>query len=204
MLLINISSKDSRARREALLSDSESGFTLLEMVIAMLLMLIGLLALASAIGFAFMVSNKGRNITNTKLLVTSVLEQMETLRNTKQLTFEQISNVGAVDNTGAARPFTGFPTDFQPISPNPGPDGIMCTDDDLIEPGADGLYGTNDDINNQSLAPSGYSRRIVITRLSPSMKRIEVTLRYPGDAGDFQTRVGVSYLNDDARGNFRP
>lgn len=199
-----MSNKDSGAGRQAQLRNSESGFTLLEMVAAMLIMLIGLLALASAIGFAFMVSNKGRNITNTKLLVTSVLEQMETLRNTRQLTFEQISNVGAVDNTGAARPFTGFPVDFQPISQNPGPDGILGTDDDLIEAGSDGLYGTNDDVNNPSLAPPGYSRRIAITRLSPSMKRVEVTVRYPGDVGDFQTRVGVSYLNDDARGNLRP
>jgi prepilin-type N-terminal cleavage/methylation domain-containing protein len=184
---------------------SESGFTLIEMVIAMLLMLVGLLALASAVGYALMVSNKGRNITNSKLLVVSVLEQMETVRNTRRLTFGQISNVGGVDNTGATREFNGFPTDFRPVTNSVGPDGILGTDDDLVVPGPDGVYGTSDDRTDQTLAsPAGYSRQIIITRLSSELKRIQVTLRYPGNTGDVQTRVGVSYLNNDARGNFLP
>src|SRR5437870_2634913 len=91
----------------------ESGVTILEMVVAMLLLTIGLLGLAASIGFAVTVSNRGRNLTNTKLLVVSLLEQMETLRNTQELTFDQIANVGSVDNTGATRNFAGFPTGFQ-------------------------------------------------------------------------------------------
>src|SRR5256885_2866992 len=74
--------------------NSESGVTILEMVVAMLVLTVGLLGLAASIGYAVTVSNKGRNITNTKLLVVSCLEQMETLRNTQQLTFAQIANVG--------------------------------------------------------------------------------------------------------------
>src|SRR6266566_6811188 len=72
----------------------ESGVTILEMVVAMLVLTVGLLGLAASIGYAVTVSNKGRNITNTKLLVVSCLEQMETLRNTQQLSFAQIANVG--------------------------------------------------------------------------------------------------------------
>lgn len=182
----------------------EAGFSLIEMVVALLIMLIGLLALASAIGYAFMVSNKGRNITNSKLLVVSVLEQMETLRNTKQLTFGQISNAGSVDNTGATQTFAGFPTTFEPVSSNPGPDGMFGTSDDLIDAGPDGKYGTADDFTNQSLARPGFSRKIIITSLSTNLKKIEVTLRFPGDRGETQTRTGVSYLNNDARSNYRP
>lgn len=183
---------------------SEAGFSLIEMVMAMLLMLIGLLALASVVGYAFMVSNKGRNITNSKLLVVSILEQMETLRNTRQLSFGQINNTGAVNNNGAAQPFGGFPVEFQPVSPNPGPDGIFGTGDDLVDAGTDGNYGTPDDFTNQLLAHPGYSRQIIITPLNPDLKRIQVTLRYPGDKGKIYTKVGVSYLNNDVRGNFRP
>jgi len=183
---------------------SEDGGTLLEMTIAMLLLTIGLLAVASSISYAFMVSNKGRNITNSKLLVVSILEQMETLRNTKQLTFGQISNAGAVDNTGATQSFSGFPTGFQPVSINPGPDGIFGTGDDLIDPGSGGVYGDGNDVTNTGWAISGYTREIVITSLSSNLKRIQVTLKYPGDRGQMETRVGVSYLNNDARSNFLP
>src|SRR5678816_2199471 len=73
-------------------SNSSAGFTLLETVVAMVILSTALLGVASAIGYALMVSNSGRGVTNTKLLVVSVLEQMETLRNNGQLTFGQIAN----------------------------------------------------------------------------------------------------------------
>lgn len=183
---------------------SEDGFTLIEMVVAMLIMLIGLLALASAIGYAFMASNRGRNITNTKLLIVSILEQMETLRNTQQLTFGQISNTGSVDNTGATTNFNGFPTTFQPVSLDPGPDGILGTTDDLVGPGPDGIYGTADDATDPTKAVAGYSRQILITSLSTNLKRIQVTLQYPDSAGVMRTQVGVSYLNNDSHDNYHP
>lgn len=199
---------NSRSRRAALRrgSKSEAGVTILEMVVAMLLLTVGLLALAASIGYAVTVSNKGRNLTNSKLLVVSLLEQMETLRNTKQLTFGQIANQGAVDNTGATRNFVGFPTEFQLLSINPGPDGIFGTGDDLINPGPDNIYGTADDYTDPSWAvPGQYSRQITITQLggNPNLKRIQVTLRYPDAGGQFRDLVGVSYLNNDTRSNFR-
>src|SRR5438876_6155711 len=114
---------DSNLGRAALRKHlrSDAGVTILEMVVAMLLLTIGLLGLAAAIGYAVTVSNKGRNLTNSKLLVVSLLEQMETLRNTQELTFGQIANAGAVDNTNATRNFSGFPVGFAPLSINPGP-----------------------------------------------------------------------------------
>ena len=183
---------------------SESGVTILEMVIAMLILTVGLLGLAAAIGYAVTVSNRGRNVTNTKLLVVSLLEQMETLRNTRELTFGQIANAGDVDNTGATRTFSGFPTGFEQLSINPGPDGIFGTSDDLTSPGPDNVYGTADDIaNNSAWGVPGFTRRIRITNLNPNLKRVEVTLRYPDSGGKIRDLVGVSYLNNDTRSNFR-
>jgi competence protein ComGC len=201
---ISMSNKSSRLTASKFSLRSESGVTLIEMTIALLIIMIGLLALASAIGYALAVSNKGRNVTNTKLMVVSVLEQMETLRNTKQLTFGQIANTGEVDNLGSMNDFEGFETDFQPVSSNPGPDGIFGTGDDLVEPGSDGIYGTNDDTLNEALARPGYTREIVITPLTDDLKRIEVTLRYPGTPGQWETISGISYLNNDAHSNFLP
>jgi type II secretory pathway pseudopilin PulG len=198
---------NSNSRRAALRKHlrSEAGVTILEMVVAMLILTVGLLGLAAAIGYAVTVSNKGRNLTNSKLLVVSLLEQMETLRNTKELTFGQIANQGSVDNAGATRSFAGFPTGFQPLSINPGPDGIFGTDDDLINPGPDNIYGTADDFTDATWGVPGYSRQITITQLggNPNLKRIQVTLRYPDAAGQMRDLVAVSYLNNDTRSNFR-
>jgi hypothetical protein len=179
---------------------------MLEMVVALVILMVGLLTLASAVGYAMMVSNRGRNITNTKLLVASVLEQMENLRNTKELTFGQIANTGSplLDATGATRTFSGFQTGFQKVSSVPGPDGIYGTTDDLADAGPDATFGTPDDTTNESLARAGIYREIVITEVpgNTNLRKIQVTIRYPGGDGIERRISGVSYLNNDARSNF--
>ena len=200
---VHMLNNQSRRQPQRKQLHSESGVTILEMVVAMLILTVGLLGLAASIGYAVTVSNKGRNLTNSKLLVVSLLEQMETLRNTEQLTFGQISNTGQVDDSGALKPFIGFPTAFQPLSINPGPDGIFGTSDDLISPGPDNIYGNSDDIVDSSWEVKSYQRQISITKLSNNLKRIQVTVRYPDAGGKLRDMVGVSYLNNDTRSNFR-
>lgn len=203
---MSASSLSERARPHAAPGSRgpEAGFTLLEISVSMVVLMIGLMTLSAAIGYALSISNRGGKVTNTKLMIVSILEQMETLRNTKQLTFGQISNEGQVDNTGAERPFAGFPTTFAPVSTEPGPDGLFGTGDDLINAGPDGVYGTEDDFTDNSLARDGYSRKITITPLSDNLKRIEVTLTFAGSHGKVETMSGVGYLNNDARANFVP
>jgi type II secretory pathway pseudopilin PulG len=199
--------RNNHSRRTALREQrrSESGITILEMVVSMMILTIGLLGLAAAIGYAVTVSNKGRNVTNSKLLVVSILEQTETLRNTSQLTFGQIANTGQQNNTGATRAFGGFPDTFMPVSINPGPDGIWGTDDDLRNPGnyPGAVYGDGDDFDDPTWAAAGFSRQILITNLNSDLKRVQVTLRYPDVNGQTQQLVGVSYLNNDDRTTFR-
>jgi len=182
---------------------SDAGFSLLEMVVAITLLTIGLLAVAAAIGYAAVASNHGRAITNTKLLVVSILEQTETLRNSGQLTFGQIANVGDVDNTGASRAFVGFQPGFQQVSNNPGPDGIFGTADDLVDAGVDGIFGTGDDFVNPAFAVLGVVRRIQITSLGATLKKVEVTVEYPVSGGRKQLSA-ISYLNDNSRSNYVP
>ena len=183
---------------------SDAGFTLLEMVIAISILTVGLLGTAAAIGYGLMASNRGRTITNTKLMVASALEQMETLRDNGNLTFGQIANVGNVDNTGADAAFNGFPATFLPVTADPGPDGIYGTADDLISPGPDGVYGTADDVTDPSRAIVGVQRRITITDLSGTLKRIQVDVTYFTPNGKTAQLTGVSYLNDDAHSNYLP
>jgi len=183
-----------------------AGFTLLETIIAMLVLMIGMLGLASAISMSLMVSNRGRTVTNSKLLIVSALEQMEMLRNTGQLTYGQIANAGdpgLLNPPPGAMPFNGFPNTFLRVSVNPGPDGIFGTNDDLLDPGPNGIYGDGNDFTNPALAREGFERQILITNLSQTLKRIQVTLRYPSSNGQVVTQQGVSYLNDDDNSNFR-
>ncbi len=182
---------------------SACGFSLLETVIAVTLLAVGLLGVASAIGYAMMASNRGRSITNAKLLAVSILEQMETLRDTGNLTFGQIANVGQVDNTRAPKNFVGFQAGSQQVSTNPGPDGIFGTADDLIDAGPDRIFGTVDDYINPAFAIVGVTRQIQITSLSSSFKKVQVTINYPTSGGARQF-IAVSYLNDNSNATFIP
>lgn len=192
-MLTNIKSNHSHAthnrRRHA-----EGGFSLLEMVVAMVILTIGLLGVASAIGYSLMASNRGRGVTNSKMLVISILEQIETLRNTRELAFEEISNTQVAGSS-----FTGFPYNpavFRPVSTEPGRDGIFGTADDLW-----GASGTTDIM---SKARPGVTRQIEIIDFpsNPYLKKIKVTLRYSTGDGKQRDLVGISYLNDDSRGTY--
>jgi prepilin-type N-terminal cleavage/methylation domain-containing protein len=172
---------------------SAGGFSLLEMVIAMFILSIGLLAVAQAISYSLMASNRGRGVTNAKMLIVSMLEQMETLRDTGQLHFNEISNSQVAGST-----FTGFPATFQPVSTVPGADGIFGTADDLIDP-ATGQ-------TNNAFARPGVSRKVIITTLPDNdyLKKIEVTLRYSPNGGEMKELVCYGYLNDNEHGNYIP
>jgi prepilin-type N-terminal cleavage/methylation domain-containing protein len=185
------------------LQSPECGFSLLEMVVAITLLTIGLLGVASAIGYAIVASNHGRSITNTKLLAVSMLEQMETLRDTNNLTFGQIANVGHVDDHGAVKVFAGFQPGFQQVSTNPGPDGIFGTADDLIDAGQDGNFGTVDDFVNPNFALVGVTRQVQITDLSAKLKKIQVTVDYAVTGGT-KHLVVTGYLSDNSTSSYIP
>ena len=182
---------------------SEDGFSLLEMVVAMTILTVGLLGVASAIGYAIVASNHGRSVTNTKLLAMSMLEQMETLRDTNNLTFGQIANVGQVNNAGATKVFAGFQPGFQQVSINPGPDGIFGTADDLIDAGTDGIFGTVDDFINPNFALVGVTRQVQITSLSAKLRKIQVTVGYSVNGVTKQLLV-TGYLNDNSTASYIP
>jgi prepilin-type N-terminal cleavage/methylation domain-containing protein len=176
---------------------NESGFTLLEAVVAIAILTIGLVGTAAAVTYALQFSAISQNVTKSKLLLMASVEQIESLRNSRRLEYKQIANVGAVNNTDTVNTFSGFGTDFQPIFETPGADGVFGTADDSTSAGADGNYGTADDVPAQAMPQ--YMRQIIITQLSGSIKKVQVTVRYPGKGDTLGEITGVSYLNDDAR-----
>lgn len=160
----------------------ESGFTLIEVIIAILILTFGLLSLVAAVTAAVNYTVTSRYVTETKLRVAESLEQIESLRNTDKLTFRQIANVGSVINDDAAADFAGFSTGFQPITGN-GADGIAGTPDDLV--------GSN--------PQTSYRRRITITDLNIHLKRVQIDVQFHSPSGGLVNMTGISYLNDDRR-----
>jgi type II secretory pathway pseudopilin PulG len=180
-------------------SKNESGFTLIEAVAAIFVMTIALVGTAAAITYALEYSTLSRNATNAKLVISSMIEQVESLRNTRRLQFKQIANIADVDNTDAVNNFSGFLTGFREISSSNGPDGVDGTADDLLDDGADNTYGTADDFVNPALARGGFKREVVVTELSAFVKKVEIKVQYTASAGKIGELRGVCYLNNDSR-----
>lgn len=179
---------------------SENGFTLVEVVVAILILTIGLMGTVAAITYALQFTTLSKNLSNAKLLIVTTIEEVESLRNTRRLEYKQIGNVGNVDNTDSPNPFGGFSSGFNPVSTSSGTDGVNGTNDDLSSAvGADGKWGTSDDTLDSSRVRGGYSRQIEITTLTTTLKKIEVKVRYPASNGAIGEIRGVSYLNDEAR-----
>lgn len=179
-----MSNKSITAQKPPISPRNESGFTLIEAIVAILILTIGLVGTAAAITYALQYSAISRNVTKAKLLVVASFEEIESLRNSRRLDYKQIANAGGVDNTNVANLFDGFSTEFRVIP---------------RDPGTDGVYGTADDIADADTAKNGYSRQITITNVSASIKRVQVRVRYPGTGGTTGEITGVCYLNDEAR-----
>lgn len=153
----------------------ESGFTLIEVTIAMIMLMVGVLALAGGIALG------ARQITGSQdqlLASERAAEAAETVfkaRDSRVLQWARIKNVlGASGNDAGV--FLDGP---QPIK-DPGADGLINTADDgalmtMVKPGPDGLLGTPDDI---SVPYFGFTREIEIRDISPTLRQIRVIVRY--------------------------
>ncbi len=177
----------------------QDGFSLIEAVVAIFIMTVGLIGTAAALGYAIHYGSISRNVTGAKSIIFAQIEEIEALRNSRRLDFKQIANVGGVDNSNTPALFNGFSSGYKELSLNPGPDGVNGTDDDLRDKGPDGVYGTGDDFDNPELVRSGFTREIIITNLSGTMKKVEIRVRYLGSGGTVGEIAGVCYLNDEAR-----
>jgi prepilin-type N-terminal cleavage/methylation domain-containing protein len=180
---------------------NQNGFSLLEAIVALLIISIALMGTAASLSYAFEYGTTSRTVGSARLAIVSTLEEIESLRNTHRLTFLQLANVSDVDNTDAKNPFNGFSENFKAISLNPGFDGVFGTDDDLKEAGPDAILGNADDIENPALARGGYMRKISIAPLplDPKIKKVVVTIRYFSTGGKVSQVSGIAYINDESR-----
>lgn len=152
-----------------------AGFSLLEALVALVVLTVGLLGLAQAfyLGMRHMSTSSANLVAREK--AREAVESVHTARDTRTITWAQIRNVsaGGVFLDGA-----------QPLNAA-GADGLVNTADDaaaglevLRDPGPDGVLGTADDIVTPLV---GFTRQVQIVELNPvnpELRQIVVTITY--------------------------
>lgn len=189
--------KNWQRNRNRFLNSSQNGFSLIEVLVSMVVLMIGFIALLGVFAMAISTTKTSQEDLIAKQLASEAMESIFTARNTAQLGW------GQIDNTSNGGSFV----DDQPWYPIdlPGADGIVGTKDDgpaevLNEPGPDGIMGTSDDI----AAPlTNFQRNITISTVNdsnnnpiPSLRDVTVTIKYTTPGFKFpKTYVLTSYIS---------
>jgi len=155
----------------------ERGFTLVEVLIATVVMVIGLLSVAYGLGLGVAVIQTSTQETIARQKAREAMEDVFAARDDARITFAQVCNIG----TGPSCIFVNGLTSLT----TPGPDGIVNTaDDGAVEtvtlPGPDGILGTADDVTASLV---GYQRSIQVTQITSILSKITVTITYTTPQG---------------------
>lgn len=161
----------------------DAGFSLLEIMVALSILMVGLLSLAQVFYYGLAIAGTSSAQLIAREKAREAIESVHTARDTRVITWAQIRNAAAPDcgawpatvpNGGGA--FLNGEQDLLAA----GPDGLVQTADDDGEemtPGPDNTLGTADDVPLE-----GYTREIVICDVTgnANLRQIVVTIRYPG------------------------
>ena len=168
----------------------QQGFTLLEVMIAVVVLVIGLVGTLGVFTYGVQAMQFAQEDVIAKQKAREALESIYGARNTSQLTYNLIQNV----SSGGV-----FLDGWQPLRVA-GNDGIIGTADDgavetLHLPGPDGVYGTADDVFTPL---SNFQRQIQITTvpipgggINPDVRQVAVTVQY--NAGGFMGGAARTY-----------
>jgi prepilin-type N-terminal cleavage/methylation domain-containing protein len=180
---------------------AERGFSLLEVIISMAILTVGLVSLLGVFGLAMASTMTSQEDMIAKQLANESYESIVTARNTSQISWDDIQNVGSTNCPNSGASSCGiFLSNTNPIY-NSGVDGIFGTSDDsaageetLKEPGADGIYGTSDDVQ---IPLTGFQRTIQISttydqnnNAIASLRGVTVTVQYYTS----QTKLPKTYV----------
>jgi Tfp pilus assembly protein PilV len=168
-----------RKRHQTPAQSRQQGFALLETLIAIVVLMIGLLAVLATFAMAIGNTNSVQLDSVARQKATEALESIFTARQTSQITFDMIQNVG--NGTGI------FSPGFTPLT-DPGADGLDGTGDDVPAnpvrlPGSSGVItNTAADV---MVNLGNFTRQIQITNVpgNANVRQIVVTVRYPVPQG---------------------
>ncbi len=181
--------RDTTPVMHAARADGEGGFSLLEVVVAMSLLLIGLLGLAQVfyVGMSLVGTSSPNLVAREK--AREAIESVHTARDTHTITWAEIRNedapvcgAGLVANGGGA--FSNGDLTLRAA----GPDGLVNTEDDTgveASPGPDNILGNRDDV-----MMTGFTRQVEICDIAgnDALRQIVVTIRYKGSGAIGEAR----------------
>jgi len=173
----------------------QSGFTMLEALIAIVIMSVGILSLAAVYAQGIQVASMTQLDYIAEKKAEQAVETIFAARDSKLLAWTNIRNV-----TGAGGANDGvFLNGARPLLAA-GPDGLSGTADDdpanpdvvIMGPGPDKILGTADDV---VMPLGGMTRTIVINDIAgePGLRQITVTMSYRAGALARQYTL-VSYI----------
>jgi prepilin-type N-terminal cleavage/methylation domain-containing protein len=166
------------------ISQTERGFSLIEVMLSVVILTIGLLSMLSVFGIAMAATQTAQENGTAKQLANEAMEGILTARETASITWSQIQNTGS----GGI-----FLAGLQPIY-NPGIDGIIDTADDAASgfqtleiPGPNGVFAGNcPGAGTDTCLPlTNFQRQISITpvfdqfgNLIPTLRAVTITIQY--------------------------
>jgi type II secretory pathway pseudopilin PulG len=152
---------------------SESGFSLVETLVSILILTVGVLGLTQAFVSGLQKSTSAPDEVIATQKAAEAVESVFAARDSHTITWVQMKNMaqGGV--------FADAPTGMT-LS---GPDAILNTADDgvvesFVFPGPDGFIGTADDKTRTLL---NFTRQIKIVELSAYLREVTVTITYPAN-----------------------
>lgn len=165
---------------------TETGFTLIECMISMVILMIGLLSLLGVFGIAMASTQTSQQNNTAKQLANEAMEGILTARETANISWAQINNTGGAGGI--------FLPGFQPIN-CAGVDGIIGTADDaacgpqtLELPGPNGVFAGNCPAPGPDtcIPLTNYTRQIQILPVFPAgggpalstLRQVVITVQY--------------------------
>ncbi len=155
----------------------EAGFTYIEVMCAVVILMIGILAQLSAMSLSILRQRESEKMTASRQFANSALESIFAARDLGNT--GGINSFDAINNTNI-NPAGIFVPGWTPIREDSGMDGIVGTADDACPAGAACVVGS---YTNNSLLLVEFERKITITDIpvtsgAVKKRRIEVSIRY--------------------------
>jgi prepilin-type N-terminal cleavage/methylation domain-containing protein len=167
-----------------LVRPEERGFTLLEVLVAMMVMVVGLLSLAYGIGLGMEGVQMSTMDTIAREKAREAMEDVFTARDTAAIQFTQICNIPP---NNAPNPnnclFVNGPTPMYTADPSGLVNTTLAANNSIetyLTPGPDGILGTADDV---TLTLTNFQRTILVTPIGSSdgyttLAQVQVTITY--------------------------
>ena len=154
---------------------NEAGFSYVDVMIAVTILMVGVMAMLSAITSGMVMTTTSQQQLAAKQYALSTVEAIFSARDLDALGFDAVGNVGDTAIPGGV-----FLSGDGLFYSTAGPDGIIGTADDAAGP--DGVVGTSDD----TPPIEGFSRQVVIANIPDpdrpgapiSLRQIDVTVSY--------------------------